>query len=127
MSIKISFLCLFSVLLTAASLLSGCGTPAEIPPETVTETADVTENKYTWSGANYTFDGTKITAAVCAPTNFDQVFSGAFYEDPLLDGDFAAEVEVTLDSLYASGGLLFRASASDTTGGYEGSLQKGFY
>ncbi|MBQ9994961.1 MAG: hypothetical protein IJP32_01205 [Clostridia bacterium] len=81
MHIRPSFLCLFSALLTAASLLSGCGTPTEIAAESV-ETVETSENRYTWYGANYTFDGTEITAAACAPSNFDQVFSGAFYDDP---------------------------------------------
>ena len=113
---------LLSVLLTSLLLLAGCtaGTTPEPAAEPTAESIGTAENPFSVSGANYSFDGTKITAAACAPSNFDQVFSGAFYEDSLLEGDFAAEVELTLDTIYSSGGLLFRASSSDEYDGFEG-------
>lgn len=123
MSTKISLSVLLSALFLSASLLTlaGCtsGVPEETSAEVLPEETAAEENRFSFYGENYSFDGTKITAAVSAPTNFDQVFSGAYYEDPLLDGNFAAEVEVTLDSLYSSGGLLFRASSAEYDG-YEG-------
>ena len=113
---------LLPVLLTSLLLLAGCtaGTPSESAAEPTAESIGTAENPFSVSGANYSFDGTKITAAACAPSNFDQVFSGAFYEDSLLEGDFAAEVELTLDTIYSSGGLLFRASSSEEYDGFEG-------
>ncbi len=113
---------LLPALLTSLVLLAGC--TSEIPPEpaaeTTAESPAVTDDRFPVSGANYSFDGTKITAAACAPSNFDQVFSGAFYEDSLLEGDFAAEVELALDTIYSSGGLLFRASSSEEYDGFDG-------
>ncbi len=127
---KIPFIFSLSVLLTSAFLLHSCaggdsfsgGTDAEAETVTESETGAnaMTETKYTWSGAHYTFDGSKISAAVTAPSNFEQVFSGAFYEDIMIDGNFAAEVDLTLDTIYSSGGLLFRASASGQYDGFEG-------
>ena len=116
----------FSALLLSASLLplAGCTSGSmQTEQETsgsVTEIPAAEENRFSVFGENYSFDGTTITAAVSAPNNFEQVFSGAFYEDSLLEGDFAAEVEVTLHSLYSSGGLLFRASSAEDYDGYEG-------
>ncbi|MBQ9717388.1 MAG: hypothetical protein IJV76_05295, partial [Clostridia bacterium] len=124
MSKKIPLISALAVPLLSAALLVSCGNgnPSADIPDAVTDAAaeeTAAGSMFSWYGANYTVDGTEITAAACAPSNFDQVFSGAFYDDPLLDGDFAAEVEVTLDTIYSSGGLLFRASEAEYDG-YEG-------
>ncbi len=123
---KHPFFIALSALTVSACLLTSCGNDActseTVPPENITGETAMTESApaYTYLGKNYTADGTKLTAAPTAPNHSEQVFSGAFTENPLLEGDFAAEVDLTLDSVYASGGLLFRATASDEFDGFDG-------
>ncbi|MGN1345670.1 MAG: glycoside hydrolase family 43 protein [Eubacteriales bacterium] len=127
---NISFLFVFFLLLICGFILSSCEnggkiaesseTKAEPAAENILGEAAMTESYFTYADANYSFDGTKITAAKTAAVNADQIYSGAFYEDERVDADFAAEVDMTLDSLYAAGGLLFRASAADSFDGFTG-------
>lgn len=123
---KHSYIFAVSAVLTSVCMLFSCGDTAEIAESGVTADEliggnDMTsEEKYTYLGANYTANGDVLTAAKTVADNSEQIFSGAFYEDALLDGDFAAEVEVTLDSIYSAGGILFRATASDQYDGFDG-------
>ncbi len=113
----------FLILLLAAGLfLTSCGEDVpqtETTPETVPEAVNPAD-AYTYAGSNYTITENGASASVTSPDSFTDVFSGAFYEDPLLDGDFAAELHVTLDSVKSNAGLLFRAVKSDSFDGFEG-------
>lgn len=111
--------------LSLTSLLTSCGTtpdetqPMETEPAIETEAIDPTD-AYAYVGSHYSITETGATASKTAPDNFSEVFGGAFYEDAVIDGDFAAEMHVTLETVYSNAGLLFRASASDTFDGFEG-------
>ena len=114
---------LFTVILAAGLLLS-CGSgSAETSPETTPETTpEITDpaDSYTYIGTNYTITESGASAGVTSPDSFTEIPSGAFFEDALLEGDFAAEMHVTLDSVKSNAGILFRAVPSESFDGFEG-------
>ena len=113
----------FLILLLAAGMaLTSCGEDSPAPetaPETVAEPADPAD-AFAYVGSNYTVTDSGASASITSPDSFTEILSGAFYEDPVLDGDFAAELHVTLDSVKSNAGLLFRAEKSDSFDGFEG-------
>ncbi len=126
---KISLILWLSLIFVLAAVLFACSkntveetseSSETLTLESDTGANDMAENKFTYAGANYTFSGTEIIAAKTASNSSEQLYSGAFYEDSITAGNFAAEVEMSLDSLYSAGGLLFRASSSEVYDGFDG-------
>jgi len=111
------------ILLLLSGFLFSCGSePAETSPEPAPETeAPVSDDSgFTYHADNYTFTPEKVTAAASAPDIFTENITGAFYEDPLLEEDFAAQLHVTMDSAHTDAGILFRARESTAYDGFEG-------
>lgn len=97
------------------------GTAADITNAYTDADKAVTEDSmFTYFDKNYTFDSASITAAATAENNFDEIWSGAFYNDAAADGNYSLTVDMTLDSLYSSAGLLFNAGKSEVRDGIEG-------
>ncbi|MBQ2725820.1 MAG: glycoside hydrolase family 43 protein [Clostridia bacterium] len=121
---KQKFLSLILALLMCAPMVSCGNTVPETPPEDTaaeTEPAPVDPAAaYSYVGSNYTITADGATAGKTSPDSFTEVYNGAFFENELLDDDFAAEIHVTLDSVKSNAGLLFRAEASDSFDGFEG-------
>ncbi|MBQ8369062.1 MAG: glycoside hydrolase family 43 protein [Clostridia bacterium] len=116
---------ILALAVTASAFLTSCTTKdvPETPPET--EPAVETEAPdpaaaYVYAGSNYTITETGASASATSPDTFTEIYNGAFTENELLDGDFAAELHVTLDSVKSNAGLLFRAEASESFDGFEG-------
>lgn len=115
------------LLLLCLLLLVSCGphepgADTEAPPET-NETGEPVEEeimKFTYLSPNYTVDGETLTAAPTAADHTEEKLSGAFYDEALTAESYTAEVEVTLDTVYSSAGLLFAASERSDYGGFDG-------
>lgn len=109
------------LILTAAVLVS-CGSESAQPSDTAAETGAPPQETagFTYNGGNYTFTSEKAVASASAPDIFTEIPSGAFYDDPLLENDFAAQLHVTMDSAHTDAGILFRARESTAYDGFEG-------
>ena len=122
---KTKFFSLLLALLMSVSALTSCGnSPSKEQPE---DTAAQTEpapadpaDSFAYVGSNYTITTDGASAAETAPDSFTEIHNGAFYETEILDGDFAAELHVTLNSVKSNVGLLFRAEKADSFDGFEG-------
>lgn len=108
------------LLLSSLILLTGCAADSinETAPQDTAEPADQPE--FLWLSPNYSFQDGVYTASKTASDNSEQIYSAAVTENALSDGDFAAEVEMTLDTAYSGGGIVFRASSSGLYDGVEG-------
>lgn len=120
---KTKILSIILALLMGMPLVS-CGntveetTPADTEAETEAE-ADPAD-AFSYVGSNYTLTEEGASAAEISPDSFTEIYNGAFLENELLDGDFAAELHVTLDNVKSNAGLLFRAEVSTAFDGFEG-------
>lgn len=113
------------LLLSVLLLLTGCSEnqseeafSADPSSEAAAETVSAVE--YIYFSPNYTENNGTLTASKTVSEKSEQSYSAAMFESELLEGDFAAEVEMTLDNVYAGGGILFRGSSSDLYDGIEG-------
>ena len=114
---------LFTLFLTAAVLVSCESTPAETSDtsaETDTSMTVTADAGFTYNSGSYTFTDEKAVSSASAPDIFTEKLSGAFYDDPLLEDDFAAQLHVTMDSAHTDAGILFRAAESAAFDGFEG-------
>jgi len=117
---------LISALLLGALLaFSSCsGEPsAESTPETTapeTEPQVNEEDACSYIAPNCSIENGVITSAKVAADSDAPVLCPVMYDNELLKGDFAVEVNVTLDGLYSSGGILFRGSATSDFDGVAG-------
>lgn len=115
-----------ALLLTTLMLASCSQTPADNQTDGTfeqeeSEAPEVSEmDTYTYISPNYTVENGVLTAAETTSDNAAQIFSAAIRDDALLEGNFAAELTISLDNLYASGGIFFRGSVSDQYDGVEG-------
>ncbi len=75
---------------------------------------------FTYKSANYSEDGGIITASKVAQYSSEEIFGGAFSGSYPTEGDFRADLSMTLDSASSGGGILFKAAKSDQYNGFSG-------
>lgn len=111
--IKYIFLSALSIMLLTATV--ACGSNVDKGEDNMKK-----QNSFKYAGSHYVISETEVQASAVAGDVSEDIYGGAFMEDPLLESDFSAEVTVRPKSKVSDVGILFGAKEVNETKGFEG-------